>query len=496
MTVQTVQTVQIFTMPVCSICNQDNPKSDYSQSQLKKRAQRCCSACLAAAEMAAKMEELPLPSLEDAAKMEASCRVEERPDGRVLVAARDFKAGDIVLREPPTLFWSADNVGDLVSGFLALQPEEQREVLEMATPNLESDLDKVVGLAERARQLAARKERQAARRGLAEEIAKGYADNPRLLELIETLLYIGDCNAHAFQGDVGLFPLAALANHACDPSCGHTTKVANEMRFIAVRPIKAGDEISISYLPEVWATPCEQRRKTLLLQKLIFCRCARCLGPDHCRGLRCVASACSGVAVRGEAGNPWVCGTCKAEASDASMEARVAAETKLLAKAKSLAAGLERGHLAATAAHADAQALLKEARDELSPSHYIGPSLLSAIGAAPGLDPQVHASVAAQALAWLECASAGCHAPDCARAGVTRHAPNSELVGEAVTAALLAARVGSKEMLALSAVISSRYVLLATRQFGPEDRSVKAMRTVLDKVVPTGTKTADGQVMM
>ena len=128
--------------------------------------------------------------------------------------------------------------------------------------------------------------------------------------------------------------------------------------------------------------------------------------------------------------------------------------------------------------------LLRAIQTELSPSHHLGPSLLGRMMVSAHLDARMLASVAAQSLAWQECAAAGCHSADCARAGVTKHAPRAEIVGGAVTAALASARGGTKELLALSAVISSRYLLLATRQFGSDDRSVTAMRAVLDKVVP------------
>lgn len=494
-------------MPVCSMCQQDQAKADFSASQLKKRAQRCCSPCLAAAEMRKKMEDLPAPSAENLLESTlASCRVEERPGrGRVLVAARSFKAGEIVLREPPTLFWDAGNVGDLISGFLALTPDEQKEILEMASPDIESDLDQVTEAGAREEARATRLARQAARHTLAVELAKEYEGSPRLLELIESLLTLGDCNAHAFQSEsVGLFPLAALANHSCDPSCAHTTSVANEMRFYATRPIATGSEITISYIPNLLATPCAERRETLLAQKLFFCRCDRCLAADHCRGLRCCASAtssggarpssvCSGFAVSigGEHKDGWQCGSCNGESTGAAMADRVAAEAKLLLKAQELAGRIDRASKCVSspdewsAIYEDVQAMLRTMLDDLSPSHHLGPQLLAKLVAAPGLDTRMLSSVAAQSLAWQECAAAGCHSRDCARAGITKHAPRAELVGEAVTAAIASAKSGTKELLALSAVISSRYVLLATRQFGPEDRSVKTMRAVLDKVVPT-----------
>ena len=87
----------------------------------------------------------------------------------------------------------------------------------------------------RAASYQRRGESERARHALAEQLAKAYVPNPRLLELIEAVLYRADCNAHAFQaGQLGMFPLAALANHSCDPSCstrrGSATRCASTRR--------------------------------------------------------------------------------------------------------------------------------------------------------------------------------------------------------------------------------------------------------------------------
>ena len=50
-------------MPVCHLCEEDLPKAEFSGTQLKKKAaERGCSACLAAAEMKAKIDSSPLPA--------------------------------------------------------------------------------------------------------------------------------------------------------------------------------------------------------------------------------------------------------------------------------------------------------------------------------------------------------------------------------------------------------------------------------------------------
>ena len=84
--------------------------------------------------------------------------------------------------------------------------------------------------------------------------------------------------------------------------------------------------------------------------------------------------------------------------------------------------------------------------------------------------------------------AAGCNSLQCARHGVTKHPPSPDVVGEAVTAALACSNGGTKDLVAVSAVICSRYMQWAARQFGPHDVAVEKMQRVLDLVAPTATK--------
>ena len=67
----------------------------------------------------------------------------------------------------------------------------------------------------------------------------------------------------------------------------------------------------------------------------------------------------------------------------------------------------------------------------------------------------------------------------CARAGITQHPARPELVGKAATAVLSCVATKSKELLAIGAVIASRYLPWAMRQYGLEDQSVKTMQALL-----------------
>lgn len=187
-------------------------------------------------------------------------------------ASRAFEPGDTVLREAPSITWPHGNPDELISRFLSSSAEVQTAVLDMAAPDPS-------GLDFGSEHVEARAARAAERSEHAERLAAGY-DGARAAELFAHLFLIGDTNAHAFEERVGLFPVAAKANHSCEPNCGHTTRVGGEMHYFATRRIEAGDEILISYLDRVWSRTREDRRRTLLVQKLFFCNCPRCVRMD------------------------------------------------------------------------------------------------------------------------------------------------------------------------------------------------------------------------
>eukprot|EP00966_Prymnesium_polylepis_P046121 1067991-Prymnesium_polylepis.2 len=199
--------------------------------------------------------------------------------GRIMRAVRTFEPGESVLREQPSMSWEHDRVDELVSSFLCAAPEVQSAVLDMAAPQLDAGLDFMDSEPGRKKAVEARAARAAERSQLAENLAKGY-DGPRVLELFKHLVLIADCNAHAFEGRSGLFPVAAKADHSCEPNCGHSTRVGGEMHFFATSKIHPGDEITISYLDHLWSTSRADRRRQMLVEKLFFCRCRRCIRMD------------------------------------------------------------------------------------------------------------------------------------------------------------------------------------------------------------------------
>lgn len=474
-------------MRTCSECGERVAKSELKN--------KICGACQAAKAMASTMEENPMPadavkemvakmmganvempSAEEASKM---CHVVERDGRKFLTAARDFAEGSLVLRESPSLLWHAEDVPEILPNFLAASPEAQQAVLDMAVPDIDAGLDRLHVDSIRDDVLQQRRQRREAYHSLALQVAEDYEGSSRIVELMEALLQLADCYSHAIEGQVGLFPLAALANHSCEPSCGHSTCVGSEIRFYATRLITAGEEITISRIPEAWAAPRDSRHVSLLLQRLVYCCCERCVGNDGNRGLPCPMDGCDGAAEQADARAydkeaSWHCCACRTEHSHEAMRPQLEAEATLAQRITT--------HLASPSA-STADDLRRDAasvREQLSPSHHLGvQALAGVVSTSPPPDARALAAAATHELAILECAGAHCHSRQCARAGVTQHPARAELVAKAATAALACVATKSKDLLAVGGVIASRYLPWAMRQFGPEDHSVKTMQILL-----------------
>jgi len=72
---------------------------------------------------------------------------------------------------------------------------------------------------------------------------------------------------------IGLYPIAALVNHSCVPNCVAIFS-GSELRIRAIRPIKPGDEITISYTEIGDST--QERQKELLNHFYFKCNCVKC----------------------------------------------------------------------------------------------------------------------------------------------------------------------------------------------------------------------------
>ncbi|XP_014600926.1 PREDICTED: protein msta, isoform B-like [Polistes canadensis] len=114
----------------------------------------------------------------------------------------------------------------------------------------------------------------------------------------------------------GLYPLGALLNHACVPNTRHHYDSQQRLYVIAVRPISAGEEITMTYIDLFWDTIL--RRQVLSVTKNFCCRCKRCSDPTECGSLfgalYCAADYCSGILLPRDPLNNeslWTCNKCQ-----------------------------------------------------------------------------------------------------------------------------------------------------------------------------------------
>ncbi|XP_064088538.1 SET and MYND domain-containing protein 4-like [Macrobrachium nipponense] len=72
-----------------------------------------------------------------------------------------------------------------------------------------------------------------------------------------------------------LFPAKSLINHSCSPVMS-AYLLGREMLLYALKPIAAGEELTVSFIPDFSVQPKYERQKTLVSVKGIVCSCQAC----------------------------------------------------------------------------------------------------------------------------------------------------------------------------------------------------------------------------
>ncbi|KAG1709396.1 hypothetical protein DVH05_020051 [Phytophthora capsici] len=86
------------------------------------------------------------------------------------------------------------------------------------------------------------------------------------------------CDELLLELGAGCFPLGAMINHSCDPNCAVTfVPKTHDMEFRAMKPIKAGDEITQTYVDI--GLPRRDRQQRLQRKYHFNCECTRCSQP-------------------------------------------------------------------------------------------------------------------------------------------------------------------------------------------------------------------------
>lgn len=214
--------------------------------------------------------------------------------GDVSVASQDYRVGDAVLVEPPTLVFDPHTeFPGLFDAYLRCSEAQQAQIMGMYCPSLEGNPDtlpqKVAQIRQRLQVLEYTWNSFVQRRPEAKEKLSLY-DAKRLLRII-------DVNAHSFseedntgtmvatnvrpREDTALFARGAKVEHSCSPNLTYTTR-NGKLLYRASRSIAKGDRVSISYQTSKLEFPRDERRQFLMMEKEFKCHCTRCEGPDEC----------------------------------------------------------------------------------------------------------------------------------------------------------------------------------------------------------------------
>ena len=78
-------------------------------------------------------------------------------------------------------------------------------------------------------------------------------------------------------GEAALFPWVCRANHSCHPNCNYYHDTENTVQQLySVTNIKAGQEITVSYLPDNMIQPRDIRQSFLMRNHYFLCHCSVC----------------------------------------------------------------------------------------------------------------------------------------------------------------------------------------------------------------------------
>eukprot|EP01065_Artemidia_motanka_P046683 TRINITY_DN7137_c0_g1_i2.p1 TRINITY_DN7137_c0_g1~~TRINITY_DN7137_c0_g1_i2.p1 ORF type:complete len:745 (+),score=191.27 TRINITY_DN7137_c0_g1_i2:50-2236(+) len=207
--------------------------------------------------------------------------VSTRDKGKCCVALRDFEIGDVVLRERPVATSGLEDFSALASDFAGRTPDERAAALSLYCP-----------LDDPRMPAADRDDLEVACAALwprlseAERRALG-GDNVRLARLMA----IHNCNAlgRAELGKSCLYATACRIEHSCAPNMVYYVGDDCVIRFTAIRPIRAGDNLTFEYVSGY--APREARQEELQRKYYFSCACVACTAADTARRFQC--SFCS-----------------------------------------------------------------------------------------------------------------------------------------------------------------------------------------------------------
>ncbi len=207
-----------------------------------------------------------------------SVRVEQQGEEKCLVAARDASIGAVLLQEDAVFTTSAETqTAELAKELAALAADLQDQLLMLCRHNrAASDMREAM-----------------------EKAAQGCDKTLALLEVFSVN------SVGTPKGGSGLYLRCSRCNHSCSPNAYfRLSKDGQHLTLVARRPIMAGVEITISYLPETDLLHPQRHRQDILKNWGFTCHCGRCCHEDL-RSFIC--PSCHGVVQPVGAKNQWAC---------------------------------------------------------------------------------------------------------------------------------------------------------------------------------------------
>lgn len=214
--------------------------------------------------------------------------------GRISIASRDYRVGDLVLVEPPLLVFDPSyGYGGMFSAYMECSHSQRQQVMDFFSPPFEGD-----GFNKPQQKHQLRQRLATLQHALRQFVSsRPGAEKDLPLETAKKLLRIVDVNSHSFSrvstgalvakncppsSETALFWRGSKVEHSCAPNLSFAT-VQGKLIYRATRNISKGDRISISYQSSTLEHPQDQRREFLRENKAFTCACTRCTGPDECR---------------------------------------------------------------------------------------------------------------------------------------------------------------------------------------------------------------------
>jgi len=223
--------------------------------------------------------------------------VESLARGKFVIANRDILPGELVLEEnEPLMYFTKESVN-------------QREV------QVPSDIAYFTTACSTFKKLPAFRKRQI--EGLYAPTDKHFADGMRILarnlrfmlpgttepqplspndvDIFVKVSALMQYNSFSSQDAHYLFNEISRLSHSCAANCVYNI-VGPACNCYAISPIKAGEELTITYKEERDFSPTHKRRELFAASKEFTCHCSRCdaMGDDT-RQFDCVDPACKGV---------------------------------------------------------------------------------------------------------------------------------------------------------------------------------------------------------